>query len=165
MHRPALILALAAAALAAQEPGGGAHPGHGMPRDPQVMAQFFELRAARIQQSMGFSEDRARGLAERWGRWDRDFIDRGRQLIQLRAQFSQVLVGPGSEDDKSARLKPLVDRFVELRRQQEEGKRRFEADLLQSLTPAQQARMIILVEDIQSRIRETLREAKRNAKP
>ena len=163
MHPAALILALAAT-LPAQEPGGGAPPGRAFPRDAQVMAQFFELRTTRIQQTMGFPEDKARSLAERWGRWDRDFMDRGRQMFQLRAQFGQVLVGPGSEDDKSARLKPLVDRFIDLRRQQEEGKRRFEADLLQSLTPAQQARMILLVEDIQSRIRETLREAKRAGK-
>lgn len=163
MHRAALILALAAT-LPAQVPGAGAQPGRGFPRDTQVMAQFFELRAARIQQTLGFSEDKARGLAERWGRWDRDFMERGQQMFQIRTQFSQVLVGPGSEEEKSAKLKPLVDKFVDLRRQQEEGKRRFEADLLQALTPAQQARMIMLVEDIQSRIRETLREARRGGK-
>jgi len=50
---------------------------------------------------------------------------------------------------------------MELRHQQEDGKRRFEADLLQGLPAAQQVRMILLVEDIQSRIRETLREARR----
>lgn len=163
MRRIPLILAFAAALLA-QEPGAGG-PGRGMPRDPQVMAQFFELRVTRIQQTLGFPEDKARGLAERWGRWDRDFIERGRQMLAIRAQFNQVLVGPGSEDEKSVRIRPLVDKFIDLRRQQEEGKRRFEADLLQALTPAQQARMILLVEDIQSKIRETLREARRGLRP
>jgi len=159
MRRFPLILALAAS-LMAQEPGAGAQAGRPAP----LMAQFFELRVSRIQQSLGFPEDKARALAERWGRWDRDFIDRGRQMLQLRAQFNQVLMGPGSEDEKSARIKPLVDKFMDLRRQQEEGKKRFEADLLQTLTPAQQARMILLVEDIQAKIRETLREARRPGK-
>jgi hypothetical protein len=160
MHRLPLILVLASALMAQQEPGPGAQPGRPGQGGP-FLAQFYELRVARIQQTLGFSEDRARVLAERWGRWDRDFIDRGRQMNQLRNQFNQALMGAGSEDDKCARIKPLVDKFLDLRRQQEDGKRRFEADLLQSLTPAQQARMILLVEDIQTRIRESLREAQR----
>jgi len=80
--------------------------------------------------------------------------------MQLRLQFNQALLGPGSEEDKCARLKPLVDQFLSLRQQQEEAKRRFEADILQSLNTAQQARMILLVEDIQSRIRQSLRETR-----
>ena len=42
------------------------------------------------------------------------------------------------------------------------GKRQFEGEVLKSLSPAQQARMILLVEDIQARIRETLRDARRS---
>ena len=126
------------------------------------MAQFYQMRVARIQQSLGLSEDRAKALAERWGRWDRDFIDRGRQMLQLRAQFNQILIGPGTEDEKGAKLKPLVDQFLALRQQQDKAKRQFEEDILQTLSPAQQARMIMLVEDIQNRIRDTLREARRS---
>jgi hypothetical protein len=51
---------------------------------------------------------------------------------------------------------------VDLRHQQEDARRRFETEILQNLAPAQQVRMILLVEDIQSRIRETLREARRS---
>ena len=156
MYRILLMFALAATLSAQQEPppGRGAAEGH-------ILAQFFQLRVARIQQSLGLTEDRARAMAERWGRWDRDLMERGRQMMQLRAQFNQVLLGAGSEDEKSAKVKPLVDQFLELRQQQEDAKHRFEAEILKSLTPAQQARMIILVEDIQSRIRETLRDARR----
>jgi len=160
MYRPFLMLALTASLAAQQEPpaqppaGKAAQEGH-------ILAQFYQLRVSRIQQSLGLSEDRARALAERWGRWDRELMDRGRQMLQLRAQFNQILVGAGSEDDKNAKVKPLVDQFLELRQQQEDAKHRFEAEILKSLTPAQQARMILLVEDIQSRIRETLRDARK----
>jgi len=155
--RPILMLLLAPALAAQQEPPAGkaAQEGH-------ILAQFYQVRVTRIQQSLGLSEDRAKALAERWGRWDRDLVGRGRQMMQLRAQFNLVLVGAGSEDEKSVKVKPLVDQFLDLRRQQEEAKHRFEAEILQALTPAQQARMIILVEDIQGRIRETLRETRRN---
>jgi len=158
MYRFILLSALTTALVAQQEPVQPP-PGRIAPEGP-ILAQLYQMRVSRIQQSLGFPEDRAKALAERWGRWDREFIERGRQIMQLRLQFNQALLGPGSEEDKCARLKPLVDQFLSLRQQQEEAKRRFEADILQSLSTAQQARMILLVEDIQSRIRQSLRETR-----
>lgn len=160
MFRSLLLFALAAG-LWAQESSPAVPPGKAA-KELHVMAQFYELRVARIQQSLGLPPDRAKALAERWGRWDREFMDRGRQMMQLRTQFSQILLGPGSEEEKNLKAKPLVDKFMELRRQQGEAKQRFEADLLQTLPPAQQARMILLVEDVQSRIREILRDVRRS---
>jgi hypothetical protein len=161
MHRPLLLLALATA-LTAQEPAPPPpQPGRSA-QEASILSQLYQVRVARIQQCLGLPEDRSRALAERWGRWDKDFIGRARQMVQLRTQFNQILMGAGAEDDKSARVKPLVDQFLELRQQQEDAKRRFEGDILKTLSPAQQARMILLVEDIQARIRETLREARRN---
>lgn len=159
MYRPLLMLALASVLTAQTEPPA-AQPGRAA-QEGHILAQFYQLRVSRIQQALGLSDDRARALAERWGRWDRDLMDRGRQMMLLRAQFNQVLLGPGSEDDKCARIKPMVDQFMDLRQQQEEAKHRFEGEILKSLSPAQQARMILLVEDIQGRIRETLREARK----
>ncbi|MGA2081293.1 MAG: hypothetical protein ABSH53_11860 [Holophaga sp.] len=163
MHRPMprlILLPLLATALLAQ-PAPPPQAGKAV-QEGQILSQFYAMRVARIQESLGLPEDRARALAERWGRWDREMMDRGRQMFQLRSQFNQVLLGAGSEEDKNARVRPLVDKFMDLRRQQEDAKRKFETEILQTLTPAQQARMIILVEDIQGRIRETLREARRN---
>ena len=156
MHRSLLLFALTTTLVAQQEPVQPP-PGRIAPEGP-ILAQLYQMRVSRIQQSLGFPEDRAKALAERWGRWDREFIDRGRQLMQLRQLFNQTLMGPGSEEDKCARLKPLMEQFLALRQQQDEAKRRFEGDILQSLSTAQQARMILLMEDIQSRIRQTLRE-------
>ena len=157
MYRPMLMLAFATV-LAAQEPapppGRAAAEGH-------LLAQFYQLRVTRIQQTLGISEDRAKALAERWGRWDREFIGRSRQMVQLRGQLNLILLGAGPEDEKNAKVKPLVDQFLDLRQQQEAAKRQFETEILKSLTPAQQARMILLVEDIQGKIRDTLREARK----
>ena len=161
MFKPILMLAVSAALVAQQEPPQGPPPGRA-DQEGHFKALFYQMRVARIQQSVGLPEDRAKALAERWGRWDRDFIDRGRQMLQLRAQFNQILIGPGTEDEKGAKLKPLVEQFLALRQQQDKAKRQFEEDILQTLSPAQQARMIMLVEDIQNRIRDTLREARRS---
>ena len=160
MYRLLLMLALPAALLAQQEPPAVPAPGK-TAQEGHILAQFYQLRVSRIQQSLGVSDDRARALAERWGRWDRDLMERGRQMMLLRAQFNQVLLGTGTEDDKCAKIKPMIDQFLDLRQQQEDAKHRFEVEILKSLSPAQQARMILLVEDIQGKIRETLREARK----
>ena len=168
MFRPLLLLALTTALTAQQEPAHApASPAPALPapgkvaQEGHILAQFYQMRVTRIQQTLGISEARAKALAERWGRWDRDFIGRARQMMQLRSQLNQILVSPASEEDKCAKVKPLVEQFLDLRQQQEDAKHKFEAEMLKSLTPAQQARMILLVEDIQTRIRETLREARR----
>jgi len=124
----------------------------------QFLAQVRQMRVERIQQDLGVSPQQASTMADRWGAWDRAFMERARQLMQLRARFNEILISAGNEEDKGARLKPLVAQFVELRQQQEDARRQFETEILQSLTPAQQARMILLVEDIQNRIRQNLRE-------
>lgn len=160
MFKAFLLLALAATLTAQQEPGQGALPGKSV-QEGRILAQFYQMRVARIQQTLGISEDRAKVLAERWGRWERGFMDRGQQMNQLRTTFSQILIMAGSEEEKNSKIRTLVERFLALRAQQEEAKHQFEADILQNLTPVQQARMILLVEDIQTRIRETLRESRR----
>jgi hypothetical protein len=150
---PLLPLALTAALLA--------QPGPRPPlQDGPVLTQFFQIRSARIQQSLGLPEDRARALAERWGRWDREVMDRLRLMNEVRGQFSQVLLAAVTEDDKNARLKPLLERFLELRRQQEDARRKFEEEILVGLTPAQKVRLIILVEELQPKLRGLLRESR-----
>jgi hypothetical protein len=104
-------------------------------------------------------EERAKGIAQRWSVYDRDFLQRARQMMQLRNHFNQILLGPGSEEDKNARLKPLLDQFLEQRRQQQDLKLKFEDDIRGQLSPAQQVRLIILVDDLQRTIREGIREA------
>ena len=161
MNSPILMLALCTALSAQQGSLPQAPAGQGSTvQEGHIMALLSQMRINRLQQTLGLSEDRAKAMAERWGRWDREFMDRGRQMHQIRAQFNQILLGPGTEEEKGAKLKPLVDQFLGLRQQQDEAKRRFEAEILQPLSPAQQARMILLVEDIQDKIRQTLRETR-----
>ena len=133
--------------------------------DPQALDAaaaapwLMTLRTQRITQTLGVPEDRAKGIAQRWSIYDRDFLQRAHQIMQLRNRFNQILMGPGDEDDKNARLRPLLDQFIELRRQQQDLKLKFEDDIRAQLSPAQQVRLIILVDDLQKTIREGIREA------
>ncbi len=155
-----LVLVAGAASLSAQQ-------GHLRPRreDPQALDAaaaapwLLELRTQRITQTLGLPEDQAKAIARRWSAFDRDFLQRAHAMGQLRGRFSQILLGPGSEEDKNAHLKPLLEQFLDQRRQQQDLKLKFEDDIRGQLTPAQQVRLIILVDDLQKTIREGIRDA------
>ncbi len=156
-----IVMAAAATVMAQQGPPrqrrGGADP---QALDAAAAAPWLmALRTQRISQTLGVPEERAKGIAQRWSVYDRDFLQRARQMMQLRNRFHQILMGPGNEEDKNAQLKPMLDQFIELRRQQQDLKQKFEDDIRSQLSTAQQVRLIILVDDLQKTIREGIREA------
>ena len=162
MKKLMLIVILIFAATTAMAQQGSPRPRRDDPQALDAAAAapwLMTLRTQRISQTLGVPEDRAKGIAQRWSVYDRDFLQRVRQMMQLRNHFNQILMGPGDEDDKNARLKPLLEQFIEQRHQQQELKQKFEDDIRTQLSPAQQVRLIILVDDLQKTIREGIREA------
>ncbi|WP_005033737.1 hypothetical protein [Holophaga foetida] len=160
MIRPLLCLVLASTLGAQGGPGmGGGRRGMGWRQGP-VLIQLHQIRTQRIQQTLGVSEDRARAIADRWTRFDQDSMERHRQMRQLKQQLNGVLLGPGSEDEKNTRLKPLIQQFVILRRQQHDLRQSFESEIMNALTSVQQARMVILVDELQKSLREALKEGR-----
>ena len=156
MLRPALLslLLLAALPLRPQAP----------PEEERPLARF---RMDQLQQTVGLQEDQARAVVERWARYDREQFEKTRQIQALRRRFNDILIGPGTEEEKNAKVRPLLDQFVELRRQQAELKFRFEEDIRARLSPAQQVRLVLHVEEMQRRVVEALRQglAERPARP
>lgn len=115
-----------------------------------------QVRINQMREGMGLPDAQAAAIADRWAQHDREFVQSTRQLNQLRGQFREILFGPGGEDDKSARVKPLLEQFMELRKLQADSRARFETDIRAGLSPAQQARLIMLVEEITRRLQEGL---------
>jgi len=146
MFRPVLLLTLLALS---------ALPGRAQAEDGRPLARF---RMDQLQQSVGLPEDQARLVVDRWARYDREQFDRTQQLHAVRRKFNDILLGPGSDDEKSARVRPLLEQFVDLRRQQAELKFRFEDDIRGKLSPAQQVRLILRVEEMQRQMAEALRQ-------
>lgn len=130
-------------------------PAWSQAEDDRPLARF---RLDQLQQTVGLPEDQARAVVERWNRYDREQFDKTREIQDLRRRFNDILVGPGTEEEKNAKVKPLLDQFVGLRRQQMELKLRFEEDIRARLSPAQQVRLIIQVDDMQRRMVEALRQ-------
>ncbi len=151
------LLSLSAALLA--QPAG---PANRLARleaqgeDGPLARQLMSVRVKQIKETMGLPDPQASAIAERWAAHDREIVHSTRQLNQLRGQFREILLGPGSEDEKSARLKPLMDQFLDLRRRQMETRGRFESEIRTGLSTAQQARLIMLMEEITRRLQEGL---------
>ncbi|GLH73995.1 hypothetical protein GETHLI_24970 [Geothrix limicola] len=170
--RTALLLSLTALSL-------GAAQGRLMPERPRrepmpmererpflarrdrIVTQLHEIRTRKLQQSLGLSEEKAKSIADRWSQFDVESFARRRQMNQLRQQMNSTLMGPGSEDEKNKRITPLVGQLADLRQQQQESRRHLEDDIRSSLTPAQQGRFIILVDEFQKSLQEAIREQRR----
>ncbi len=142
---PALIVAVQPMAMAQAQPEG----------EGRLLYQF---RVEHLERNVGLSEDQAKAVAERWARFDRELFEKTREIRNLRAQFNDVLMGPGTEDEKNARVKPMLDQFVALRHQQMNLRLQFEEDIRAHLSPAQQVRLIVQVDEMQRRMLEVLRQ-------
>lgn len=142
---PALIVAVQPQAQAQTQPEG----------EGRLLYQF---RVEHLERNVGLSEDQAKAVADRWARFDRDLFEKTRQIRDLRTQFNDILMGPGTEDEKNARVKPLLDQFVALRHQQMNLRMQFEDDIRARLSPAQQVRLIVQVDEMQQRMLEVLRQ-------
>ena len=128
---------------------------HAQPEDESRLLLRFRMN--HLEQNVGLTEEQARAVADRWARYDREIFDTTRQIRDLRARFNDILLGPGTEDEKNTRIRPLLDQFVALRRQQVNLKLQFEDDIRARLTPAEQVRLIIQVEEMQRRMLDALR--------
>jgi hypothetical protein len=130
-------------------------PGHAQVEGERPLARF---RMDQLQQSVGLPEPQARSVAERWSRYDLEQFEKTKQIQQVRRRFNDILLGPGVEEEKNARVRPLLEQFLELRRQQAELKLKFEEDIRAKLSPAQQVRLILHVEEMQRRVVEAFKQ-------
>lgn len=126
---------------------------------------LLRYRMEQLQQTVGLPEDQARAVVERWSRYDRDQFDKTRQIQQIRKRFQEILMGPGTEEEKGAKVRPLLDQFVDLRHQQADLKFKFEEDIRARLSPTQQVRLITHVEEMQRRMLEALRQGGAAGRP
>jgi len=159
MFRALLSLLLPAALLFGQnapsppkDRGSKADPWQG-----EILARLHRMRVERLQQSLGIPEGRARAIADRWAQFDQDGRNYRQRMKQLQKQIGGILFGPLTEDEKNARIRPLMEQYSSLRQQHEDLRRKFEAEIRDPLTPAQQGRLLLLMEEIQHAMFEAIR--------
>jgi hypothetical protein len=162
---PFLLTSLALAQAPPPRPLRGGQAGQVDPRGFRrpganaMVSELQRLQAERLRTSLGIPEDRARAIATRQMRFIQESSQHNRQITQMRLQFDEILRGPGLDEEKGARLKPLLEHFLALRQEQQELRRNFEDEVRTGLTPTQQVRLILQIEEFQRNLHEGLREA------
>lgn len=153
-------LLLVSASLLAQSWPARPVRGH----DPGMMEGIQQMQTERLKHHLGIPEEKAKALANRWSRWIWEASAQGRKTRQLRGQLEDILRGPGSEEDKNARVKPVLDQFLVARQHQADSRRVFEEEIRTGLTPAQQARLIGMIDEFQRQLQEGMRQAVRQGR-
>lgn len=141
----------------------GAPPARGsMVSRPQIMAQLNAIRTERLQSALGVPPAMAKTVADRWGQFDQEAHDRRQGFQATRQRIQEVLMGPGNDEEKNAQVAPLISQCVAIQKQQRDAKERFEAEIQRTLTPVQQARLFLLMDEFQRRLSEILPEHHRD---
>lgn len=162
-----LILTMTALTLGAQGRLRPERPRREAPERPAVLRrerivhQLHELRKRKLKDALGLPDEKAKAIADRWSTFDEDSAGRRQQMVQLRQQVDTTLRGPGTEEEKNRKLQPVVDQLAGLRQQQQQARTRFEEDISGSLTPAQQGRFILLVDEFQRSLQEAIHEIRK----
>ena len=159
MIRTLLAFTLPAALLLAQAGPGGERPRMD-PRDPanrdRIFARLNEIRTQRIQASLGVSVSLAKGIADRWGAFDLESHSRRQGLREARQKVQDILVGPGTEEEKNQRIAAPMAQFAAFQKQQRDAKEKFEGEIQKLLTPVQQGRFLLLMDEFQRRLTEVM---------
>ncbi len=168
MFRPILILTLPALLMGQsplpQGPGFKTGPKASERKGP-LKLRLHQFRAERLQQLLGVSSEKANGIADRWDQYDEDSQDHRQSTRKLHRQVNDILLSSLPEDEKSAKIQPLMDQLATLRQQQEELRRKFENDIRATLTPAQQGRFVLAVEEIQKAMLQAIKQHRKNGEP
>ena len=166
--RTILILLASALTLGAQGRFRSERPrrdfaqGRENPRRERIEAMLHEIRTRKLRESLGLPDEKARAIADRWSQFDGATFSRRQQMAQLRQQMNGTLMGPGTEEEKNRKVQPVVDQLADLRQQQRNARRQFEEDIEKSLTPAQQGRFILLMDEMQKNIQDAIQERRRD---
>lgn len=157
MFRTLLAISFPAALLLA-EVAPGPPPPMERPGRARIAHRLHQIRAQRIQTCLGVAETLAKAIADRWGQFDQDSHGRRQTMRGYRRNLQEVLLGPGTEDEKNAKVTPVMAQLSGVQKQQKEAKQRFEEDIQRMLTPVQQGRFVLLMEDFQHNLIEAVGE-------
>jgi hypothetical protein len=128
----------------------------GGPDRARIAARLHKIRARLIQDNLGVPDNTARNIADRWGQFDFECHERRQNMRVTRQKVKDIIMGPGTEEDKNLRVAPAMAQFALMQKQQKEAKQKFEEDIQRMLTPVQQGRFVILMDDFQRRLTEAL---------
>jgi hypothetical protein len=160
----ALLLALA---LPAQE-GPAMRPPQSQPeRGQQQPGQNFEnylksikkARAEQIRMRLNVPQERADAIADKWAELEAPIRRVHMESMDVWQQRQCSIQGASPEREKSTKIKPLYDQYIELRKELAGARLRLYQDLpTMARSPIQQARILLVMEEMERKERDGIRE-------
>lgn len=149
----AALLAPAPAALA-QPAAPGAGPGVAPDRREQIKRKLLALRAYRLTEELALDETSAARVFPVLAKYDPQLEQLTIERVALAKELRANPAGPAAED--------LVNRAVANRRALFELEERRLAELRKVLTPRQTARLLVVLPEIETQLKQQIRRAVRN---
>ena len=163
--------AMACATLPAQDSG---RPGHApiapMGRPAQTDSQaandntenyLKSLKEARVEQiktRLDVGEERAAAIATKWAELEAPIRRAHPETMSLWRQMQYIIQEASPEKEKSRKIKPILDQYIELRKEIPAAMQRLYRELPTMFdTPIQQARMMLLMEEMERKERSNLK--------
>jgi hypothetical protein len=161
-------MALACAALSAQDAGRQGHPppnrpGHADQQAPNDNTENYlkslkEARAEQIRMRLDVTEGRAGAIVAMWADLEAPIRRIHVESMSLWRQMQSIVQDASPEKEKSRKIKPLYDQYMGLRKDLSAARQRLYHDLpAMGETPIQQARLLFLMEEMERKERDGLR--------
>ena len=117
-----------------------------------------EARVEQIKLRLDVPEERANAIAAKWAALEAPIRRMHREAMAVWRRMQFVIQEATPEKEKSRRIKPLFDNYIELRRELGIARQKLFTELPASGdSPIQQARLLLLMEEMERREREGIR--------
>jgi hypothetical protein len=117
-----------------------------------------EARTEQIKQRLGIPEGKAAAIAAKWATLEAPIRRRQLDAKETKRQMQYILQLATSEKEKSSRIKPFYEQYMELRKELSMHRQRLYHELpAMGETPTQQAQMLFLMEELNRRERDALK--------
>jgi predicted RNase H-like nuclease (RuvC/YqgF family) len=117
-----------------------------------------EARTEQIKTRLDVTEERAAAIAARWADLEAPIRRVHVESMALWRQMQSIVQDGSPEKEKSRKIKPLYDQYMDLRKELSAARQRLYHELpAMGETPIQQARTLFLMEEMERKERSGLR--------
>ncbi len=130
----------------------------------QILGQLQKRRAQKLKERLALDEKTAKAVFSTMARFEARFQEKAKEAEKVRTQLRQAVMAAGTQSKASdGKLNRLIDALAKLRTENFELKKQRFAEVRKVLTPAQAAKFLVFLPQIEMRLRTELREAMKKA--
>jgi len=127
--------------------------------EPEKYLRYLkEARVEQIKLRLGVSEERAGAIADKWAELESPIRQIQLAHMEVWRKMMFIVQEASPDKEKSRKIKPLNERYMELRKEMHDARLRLYTELPKmGDSPIQQARMLFVMEEMERKERDGLR--------